>query len=54
MSQFKTFVLPSESDAASEGGLNAFLRSHRIVSVAKTYDAGVWRFCVEWFDGTQG
>ena len=38
MSQFKTFVLPSESDAASEGALNAFLRSHRIVSVAKTYD----------------
>ena len=54
MSQFKTFVLPSESDAASEGALNAFLRSHRIVSVAKTYDAGVWRFCVEWIDGTQG
>ena len=40
MSQFKTFVLPSESDAASEGALNAFLRSHRIVSVTKTYDAG--------------
>ena len=47
MSQFKTFVLPSESDAASEGALNAFLRSHRIVSVTKTYDAGTWRFCVE-------
>ena len=43
MSPFKTFVLPSESDAASEGALNAFLRSRRIVSVAKTYDAGTWR-----------
>ena len=54
MSQFKTFVLPSESDAASEGALNAFLRSRRIVSVAKTYDAGTWRFCVEWLDGASG
>lgn len=54
MSQFKTFVLPSESDAASEVALNTFLRSHRIVSVAKTYDAGTWRFCVEWLDGASG
>ena len=54
MSQFRTFELPSESDVASEGPLNAFLRSHRIVSVAKTYDAGTWRFCVEWLDGTTG
>lgn len=51
MSQFKTFVLPSESDATSEGVLNVFLRSHRIISVAKTYDSGLWRFCVEWLDG---
>ncbi len=54
MSQFKTFVLPSESDEASERALNVFLRSHRVVSVAKTYDAGTWRFCVEWIDGVQG
>ena len=54
MSQFRTFVLPSKSDVASESALNAFLRSHRIVSVAKTYDAGTWRFCVEWIDGAQG
>ena len=47
-------MLPSESDVASESALNAFLRSHRIVSVAKTYDAGTWRFCVEWIDGAQG
>ena len=50
MSQFRTFVLPSESDASTESVLNSFLRSHRIVSVAKTYDGGTWRFCVEWLD----
>ncbi len=50
MSQFKTFVLPSESDDHTEEALNAFLRSHRIVSIAKTYDSGSWRFCVEWLD----
>lgn len=54
MSQFKTFVLPSESDANSESALNVFLRSHRIVSVVKAYDAGTWRFCVEWIDGEHG
>ncbi len=47
MSQFKTFVLPSEAGAASESVLNTFLLSHRIVAVTKTYDAGTWRFCVE-------
>lgn len=47
MSQFKTFVPPSESDATSEGMLNVFLRSYRNVPVTKTYDAGTWRFCVE-------
>ena len=41
MSQFKTFVLPSESDAASEGALNAFLRSHRIVSVVEIVGVAV-------------
>lgn len=50
MSQFKTFVLPSVSDANAESDLNGFLRSHRVVSVAKTYDGGSWRFCVEWLD----
>lgn len=50
MSQFKTFVLPSVSDASAESDLNGFLRAHRVVSVAKTYDDGSWRFCVEWLD----
>lgn len=54
MSQFKTFVLPSESDANTESGLNAFLRSHRIVSITKAYDGGVWRFCIEWLDEIRG
>lgn len=44
MSPFKTFVLSSESDAASEGALNTILRSHRIVSMAKTYCLVVMRF----------
>ena len=48
MSQFKTFVLPSVSDAGAESDLNGFLRSHRVVSVVKTYDGGSWRSCVEW------
>ena len=50
MSQFKTFILPSESDSASENLLNSFLRSHRVISISKTYDNGAWRFCVEWLD----
>ena len=54
MSQFKTFVLPSESDANTESGLNTFLRSHRIVSITKAYDGGVWRFCIEWLDEIRG
>lgn len=43
MSQFKTFVLPSESYAAPEGGLNAFRRSYWVVSIVKTHDGDMWR-----------
>jgi len=53
MSQFKTFVLPRCSDEESEREMNVFLRSHTVLSVAKTYDDGVWTFCVEWQEGVK-
>ena len=54
MSQFKTFVLARDADDAQEMELNAFLRAHRVVSIAKVYDAGAWSFCVEWIEGKTG
>ena len=50
-SQFRTFVLPRVSDEAAEQELNAFLRSHRIATISRTYDGGCWCICVEWLDG---
>lgn len=31
-----------------ENELNAFLRSHRVVSVSKEYESSYWLFCVEY------
>jgi len=55
MSQFKTFLLPLEPDAAAEEELNSFLRGRRVVDVQRLCvpDKG-WCFCVEWLDGTVG
>ena len=50
-SQFRTFVLPRVSDDAAEQELNAFLRSHRIATISRTYDEGSWCICVEWLEG---
>lgn len=55
MSQFKTFLLPLEPDAAAEDELNAFLRGHRVVDVQRVcFPPRGWCFCVEWLDGAAG
>ena len=55
MSQFKTFLLPLEPDAAAEEDLNSFLRGHRVVDVQRVcFPPRGWCFCVEWIDGLTG
>jgi superfamily II DNA helicase RecQ len=53
--QFRVFAIPATGSPDLEAELNAFLRSHRIVSVQKTLEnwesSPRWCFCVEYLDG---
>jgi superfamily II DNA helicase RecQ len=52
---FAFFQVPTDATPEMAAPLNAFLRSHRIVRVARQWcEAGresVWAFCVEYLDG---
>ena len=48
--QYKTFSLPAGSSELAEENLNAFLRSHKIVSMCKEFCAAnkCWCFLIEY------
>ena len=54
---FKFYHVPVRDSSAAEAELNAFLRSHRILSVDRRWvDLGhdsFWSFCVDFLDGEQ-
>lgn len=56
--QFRLFSIPAAGDVEAETAFNAFLRSHRAVSVQRELvQSGVsahWCFCVEYIEGPQG
>lgn len=52
MTQYSTFFIPLIDSGNEQDRLNAFLRSHRILSVEKHVFKSGWGFCVEWMDGT--
>ncbi len=55
---FKFFTIPIHDSEASEADLNAFLRSHKILSVDRRWvDQGpnsYWSFCVDYLDASSG
>lgn len=51
MAQFNTFYIPMDDDGALAERMNAFLRSHRVMSVKQRDFPDGWGFCVEWLDG---
>ena len=52
---FKVFLIPVQASQVAEDEMNAFLRSHRVLSVDRQLvDAGTssfWTFCVDYVDG---
>lgn len=56
--QLKLFVLPIKNLAAPEAEMNAFLRSHRMLTVKKEFVAdgenSFWTFCVEYLESAPG
>ena len=56
--QLRLFVLPVNNLEAAEAEMNAFLRSHRVLSVKKELVAegenSFWTFCVEYLESTSG
>jgi Superfamily II DNA helicase len=52
--QFKVFHIAVLGDSTSEEEMNAFLRSHRIITVhrelARTVSGSYWCFCIEYID----
>lgn len=51
--QIKTFLIPVHSPERSEGDMNAFLRSHRVLRVERNFvptDGGYWAVLVEYAD----
>jgi len=56
--QLKPFVLPIKDFAASEMEMNAFLRSHRVLTVNREFVAdgenSFWCFNIEYLDGPKG
>ena len=55
---FKTFTIPIRDSEASEADLNAFLRSHKVLSVDRIWvDQGsnsFWSFCVDYLESAVG
>lgn len=55
---FKFFTIPIQNAEQVEEELNAFLRSHRILSVDRRWvDQGptsFWSFCIDYLDGSVG
>lgn len=53
--QFRIYSIPVMGDPSSEAELNAFLRTHRVISVRRELvqpeGAAFWSFCVEYLDG---
>ena len=51
---FKLFTIPIQTSEAAEAELNAFLRSHKVLSVVRRWvDQGAtsfWAFCVDYLD----
>ena len=54
MAQFNTFYIPMTDDGSNAERMNAFLRSHRVLSVRQRDFPEGWGFFVEWLDGTAG
>jgi superfamily II DNA helicase RecQ len=56
--QLKLFMLPVKNFTAAEGEMNAFLRSHRVLTVKKEFvgdgDNSFWTFCVEYLESAPG
>jgi len=56
--QLKVFVMPVKNLAVAESEMNAFLRGHRVLTVAKEFvpdgENSFWSFCVEYLDGQDG
>jgi len=56
--QLKLFLLPVKNVDAAEAEMNAFLRSHRVLTVKKELVAdeenSFWTFCVEYLESAPG
>ena len=56
--QLKLFILPVKNLDAAEAEMNAFLRSHRVLTVKKELVAdgenSFWTFCVEYLESAPG
>lgn len=52
--QLKIFILPIKNLSAAEAEMNAFLRSHRMLTVKKEFvsdgENSFWTFCVEYLE----
>ena len=55
---FKFFTVPIQNSQETEAELNAFVRSHKILSVDRRWvDQGpvsFWSFCVDYLDAATG
>ena len=51
MTQYRTFFVPLHDEGEAQDRLNAFLRSHRVLQVARNALPDGWAFCVEWLEG---
>ena len=51
MTQYRTFFVPLHDEGEAQDQLNAFLRSHRVLQVARNALPDGWAFCIEWLDG---
>jgi superfamily II DNA helicase RecQ len=55
---YKFFTVPIQDDGSGEGVLNAFLRSHKVLSVDLRWveqgAASFWSFCVDFMDAVPG
>lgn len=51
MTQYRTFFVPLHDEGEAQDRLNAFLRSHRVLQVARNALPDGWSFCIEWLDG---
>ena len=56
--QLRLFILPVKNLDAAEAEMNAFLRSHRVLTVKKEFvsdgENSFWTFCVEYLESAPG